>query len=108
MNYLFPVVILASSMAMIGTLQSPAKADDSRCYERWNLLYVLANERGEQLVETHQVAGVGLLEAFRSHTDGNWTIVYSRDYVVSCILASGVGSNQPRLNSSEPLAEFGI
>ena len=108
MKNIFPAFFLASAMAMIGTLPSPAKADDSRCYERWNLLYVLANERGEQLVETHQVVGVGLLETFRSDTDGNWTIVYSKDYVVSCILASGVGSSQPKSNSSEALAEFGI
>ena len=108
MKNIYPAFFLASAMGMIGAMTSSANADDSQCYESWNLLYVLANERGEQLVHTHQVAGFGLLESFRSNTDGNWTIVYSKDYVVSCILASGVGSNDSELSSIKPGAEVEI
>ena len=71
MKFMDPAFILASAMAMIGNLPSPAKADANQCYERWNLLYVLANERGAQLVETYQVAGFGLLEAFKSIANGH-------------------------------------
>ena len=106
MKLIFPTVILATAMA-IGTLQSPAKADENQCYERWNLLYVLANEWKEQLVQTHQIAGIGLIEAYKSITEGHWTIVYSRDYVISCILASGVGSNESNPKSSEPAVKVG-
>ena len=63
----------------------------AECYARSNLLYALATEHGEKLDQTRRVGSNGLLEAFKSPTDGTWTIVYSNDDKVSCVLATGDG-----------------
>jgi hypothetical protein len=63
----------------------------AECYARSNLLYALATEHGEKLDQTRRVGSNGLLEAFKSPTDGTWTIVYSNDDTVSCVLATGDG-----------------
>ena len=46
---------------------------------------------GEKLNQTRRVGSNGLLEAFKSPTDGTWTIVYSNDDKLSCVLATGAG-----------------
>lgn len=63
----------------------------AECYERSNLLYALATDHGEKLDQTRRVGNNGLLEAFKSPTEGTWTIVYSNDDKMSCVLAAGSG-----------------
>ena len=91
MRFLLRAFLMSAAMLMMGAVHNTAQSNGDQCYERWNLLYVLVNERGEKLDQSRQVGGIGFLEAYKSTTGGSWTIVYSKDHAVSCILASGVG-----------------
>lgn len=86
-------LFMSAAILMTGAVHNTAQSNGDQCYERWNLLYVLVNERGEKLDQSRQLGGIGFLEAYKSTTGGTWTIVYSKDHAVSCILASGVGLN---------------
>ena len=93
MRFLLKTLFMSATILMTGAVHNTAQSNGDQCYERWNLLYVLVNERGEKLDESRQLGGIGCLEAYKSTTGGTWTIVYSKDHAVSCILASGVGLN---------------
>lgn len=93
MRFLLKTFFMSVAILMSGAVTSTAQSNSDQCYERWNLLYVLVNERGEKLDESRQLGGIGFLEAYKSKISGTWTIVYSKDYALSCILASGVGLN---------------
>lgn len=70
---------------------APATTMQARCFERGELLYILAAEQGERLSQTRRVGADGLLEAFKSPSAGSWTIVYSDGHGLSCIVAEGEG-----------------
>jgi hypothetical protein len=82
---------IAASLLMTGTAGVHAQSMDAECYERANLLHALAADQGERLAQTRRVGSTGLLEAFKSPSDGTWTIVYSNDDQMSCVLAAGDG-----------------
>lgn len=77
----------------LSTLSSAAGAQSMKaeCYERASLLDSLTSEYGERLDQTRKIGTAGLLEAFRSPTEGTWTIVYTNDRGLSCVLATGDG-----------------
>lgn len=81
-----------------------AQSMKAECYERSNLLYTLATEHGERLDQTRRVGANGLLEAFKSPTGGTWTIIYSNDEGLSCVLATGEGLE----TDSTPKPEFNV
>ena len=93
MRFLLRAFFSLAAMLTTAAVPSTAQSNGGQCYERWNLLYVLVNERGEKLDQSRQLGGIGFLEAYKSPAGGTWTIVYSKDHAVSCILASGVGLN---------------
>lgn len=70
---------------------SERKTVSATCYERGTLLFDLAKEQGERLMQSKRVGDNGLLEAFTSPTEGTWTIVYSDSTTRSCVIASGEG-----------------
>lgn len=70
---------------------SQRKTVSATCYERGTLLFDLAKEQGERLMQSKRVGENGLLEAFTSPTEGTWTIVYSDSTTRSCVIASGEG-----------------
>lgn len=70
---------------------SQRKTVSATCYERGTLLFDLAKEQGEKLMQSKRVGDNGLLEAFTSPTEGTWTIVYSDSSTRSCVIASGEG-----------------
>jgi hypothetical protein len=74
----------------------------AECYERANLLYSLATEFDEKLDQTRRVGTNGLLEAFKSKTNGTWTIVYSNDEGLSCVLAAGGGLETDDASDQKP------
>lgn len=80
----------AASLAEEPTESSPTTMQ-ARCFDRGELLFTLATEHGERLSQTRRVGNEGLLEAFKSPTDGTWTIVYSNSPNLSCIIAEGEG-----------------
>lgn len=82
---------VAVFLSITGGAGVHAQSMQAECYERANLLYALATEHGERLAQTRRVGSTGLLEAFKSPTDGTWTIVYSNDDQMSCVLATGDG-----------------
>ena len=79
----------AAASEMLGT--SEPHSMKAECYERGVLLDSLAEDHGERLAQTRRVGASGLLEAFKSATDGTWTIVFSNDERISCVLATGEG-----------------
>lgn len=83
---LLPIVAMMANIAVVN-----AQSMKAECYERSNLLYSLATEHGERLEQHRRVGNNGLLEAFKSKTEGTWTIVYSNDEGLSCVLATGDG-----------------
>lgn len=83
----FPVV----AVVLAGVSTVHAESMKAECYERSNLLYSLATEFDERLEQTRRVGATGLLEAFKSPNRGTWTIVYSNDEGLSCVLATGDG-----------------
>jgi hypothetical protein len=99
---LFPVVAVV--LAGVGAAQ--AQSMKAECYERSNLLYSLATEHGERLDQTRRVGSNGLLEAFKNAADGTWTIVYSNDEGLSCVLATGGGLETD--DTPNPKPEFSI
>jgi hypothetical protein len=82
---------IAALLLATGPAAVQAQSMNAECYERANLLHALASEHGERLAQTRRVGSTGLLEAFKSPSDGTWTIVYSDDDQVSCVLATGDG-----------------
>ena len=91
MKYAVKALVAAAFVSMAGTSGVHAQSMKAECYDRSNLLYALAAEHGEKLDQTRRVGSNGLLEAFKSPTDGTWTIVYSNDDKMSCVLATGDG-----------------
>lgn len=91
MKYVAQALVAAAFLSMAGTAGAEEQSMKAECYERSNLLYVLAAEHGEKLDQTRRVGSNGLLEAFKSAKDGTWTIVYSNDEKISCVLATGGG-----------------
>jgi hypothetical protein len=85
------LISMAGGAAQADEQAAPTQSMKAECYARSNLLYALATEHGEKLDQTRRVGSNGLLEAFKSPTDGTWTIVYSNDDTVSCVLATGDG-----------------
>lgn len=108
MKFLLKTFIVAGAMWITSAVQTDAQTNNAQCYERWNLLYVLANERGERLDQMRQVDGTGFLEAYKSTAGGTWTIVFSNDHAVSCILASGVGLRDSDVSTTRPVVEYSI
>lgn len=80
-----------AGLSMAGTAGAETQSMKAECYDRSNLLYALAADHGEKLEQTRRVGSNGLLEAFKSTKDGTWTIVYSNDDQISCVLAQGGG-----------------
>lgn len=93
-------------MALFATTAAQAQSMKAECYERSNLLYSLAAEQGERLDQTRRIGANGLLEAFKSPTEGTWTIVYSNDQGLSCVLAAGDGLETE--DDETPRPEFAI
>ncbi len=101
MKYVAQALVAAAFLSMAGlsmtdlSMASTAGAEPqsmkAECYDRSNLLYALATDHGEKLEQTRRVGSNGLLEAFKSAKDGTWTIVYSNDDRISCVLAQGGG-----------------
>lgn len=91
MKYGAQALVAAAFLSMAGSVRAEEQSMKAECYERSNLLYALAAEHGEKLDQTRRVGSNGLLEAFKSAKDGTWTIVYSNDEKISCVLAAGSG-----------------
>jgi hypothetical protein len=87
------VTVLAFAIGLPAVLSGAAGAQSMKaeCYERAYLIKSLTGEQGERLDQARKIGKAGLLEAFKSPTDGTWTIVYSNDEGLSCVLASGEG-----------------
>lgn len=91
MKYVAQALVAAAFLSMAGTAGAETQSMKAECYDRSNLLYALAADHGEKLQQTRRVGSNGLLEAFKSTKDGTWTIVYSNDDKISCVLAQGGG-----------------
>jgi hypothetical protein len=91
------ILLVACALPIAGAAASEMHAASethsmkAECYERGVLLDSLAEDHGERLTQTRRVGASGLLEAFKSATDGTWTIVFSNDDRISCVLATGEG-----------------
>jgi hypothetical protein len=101
------VFVVAAVVSPAVVTLADAQSMKAECYERSNLLYALAAEHGEKLDQTRRVGSNGLLEAFKSPSDGTWTIVYSNDDKVSCVLAAGDGLETDDDDDSD-MTEFAI
>lgn len=87
----FGLIHSAKADEAAATEDSGRKTVSATCYERGTLLFDLAKEQGERLMQSKRVGENGLLEAFTSPTEGTWTIVYSDSTTRSCVIASGEG-----------------
>jgi hypothetical protein len=91
MKYGAQAFFAAAFLSLAGSVSAEEQSMKAECYDRSNLLFALAAEHGEKLDQTRRVGGNGLLEAFKSAKEGTWTIVYSNDDKISCVLATGGG-----------------
>ena len=82
--------LMAAALLPAGASGEEANSMKAECFERSNLLYSLATEYGERLEKARRIGTSGLLESFKSD-EGTWTIVYSNDDGLSCVLAMGAG-----------------
>ncbi len=85
------VLAFAIGLSVVLSGTAGAQSMKAECYERASLLASLTSEYGERLDQTRESGKSGLLEAFKSPTEGTWTIVYSNDKGLSCVLATGEG-----------------
>lgn len=85
------VLVLVLGFPIVSNGAANAQSMKAECYERSILLTSLTTEYGERLDQTRPVGNSGVLEAFKSPTDGTWTIVYSNEQGLSCVLATGEG-----------------
>jgi hypothetical protein len=87
------VVGVAFAIGLSVWLSGVARAQSMKaeCYERAFLIESLTGEYGERLDQSREIGKAGLLEAFKSPTEGTWTIIYSNDTGLSCVLATGEG-----------------
>lgn len=98
--------LFALALAYAGLSGVPAEAVKAECYERSILLYSLATEYGERLERSRKVGDSGLLESFKSE-GGTWTIVYSNDEGLACVLAAGDGLEVEE-DAAQQIAELAI
>jgi hypothetical protein len=106
MQTLLRSVLFALVLATAGLSGAPAQAVPAECYERSILLYSLATEYGERLEQSRKVGDSGLLESFKSE-GGTWTIVYSNDEGLACVLAAGAGLEIEE-EAAQQIAELAI
>ncbi len=88
---LVAVLAFAIGLPIVWSGAVPAQTMKAECYERAYLLKSLTGEYGERLDQARKIGQAGLLEAFRSPTEGTWTIIYTNDKNLSCVLATGDG-----------------
>jgi hypothetical protein len=100
-------VLLAAALAPAAVHAEETKSMKAECYERSNLLYSLATEFNERLDQARRVGKSGLLESFKSD-EGTWTIVYSDDEGLSCVLAMGDGLASEEGETQKQVAELAI
>lgn len=101
-------LIITAVTFMTGAVRADTQSIKAECYERSKLLNALASEFGERLEQTRRIGANGLLEAFKSQADGTWTIIYSTDDNLSCVLATGDGLEVIDDDTAPPSAEFAI
>lgn len=102
---LISAVLAVAALSPAGLSAAESQSVKTECYERSNLLYSLATEFGERLEQTRRIGASGLLESFKSNS-GTWTIVYSNDEGLSCVL--GMGSGLKAEDGEKQTAEFGV
>lgn len=87
------VLVLAFAIGLPVVWSGAARAQSMKaeCYERAYLLKSLTGEYGERLDQARKIGQAGLIEAFKSPTEGTWTIIYTNDKNLSCVLAAGDG-----------------
>ncbi len=105
MQTLLRGVLFALVLASAGLSGAETRAMKAECYERSVLLYSLATEYGERLEQARRVGSNGLLESFKSET-GTWTIVYSNDEGLACVLATGEGIQSEDGKAERQIAEL--
>lgn len=88
---LVAVLAFASVLPIVWSGAVPAQTMKAECYERAYLLKSLTGEYGKRLDQARKIGQAGLIEAFRSPTEGTWTIIYTNDQNLSCVLATGDG-----------------
>jgi hypothetical protein len=88
---LVTVLAFAIGLPVVLTGAAGAQSMKAECYERAFLIKSLTGEYGERLDQARKIGQAGLLEAFKSPTEGTWTIIYSNDKGLSCVLATGEG-----------------
>lgn len=98
------MLALVLGLPVVSNGAANAQSMKTECYERSILLTSLTSEYGERLDQTRPVGNSGFLEAFKSPTDGTWTIIYSNEQGMSCVLATGEGLE----TDAEPRPELAI